>query len=212
MGVLGMNVEGDAELFATLRDIAFVSKKAFRRVVTRSAGRVKTAARRNAPVDDSNLRSSIRVVAPRTGRFILGTDPAVFIRDVRVGVPYGHLVEFGTGVHHTGTAGRQFTRVRERKGGGKRGSIRFAGALHAPFFPNYQKIAEQEGISLREAFLIARGIFLRGGAPAQPFLFPAWEHERPRYLAELQRELLVDLRRFDHPITAAHLAHLQRAG
>lgn len=28
-----------------------------------------------------------------------------------------------------------------------------------------------------------------GSAPAQPFLFPAWESERPKYISELTKEL-----------------------
>jgi len=40
------------------------------------------------------------------------------------------------------------------------------------------------------AFLVARAIFKKGGTPARPFLFPAYEKERPNFLFKLRAAAL----------------------
>ncbi|MDR7496843.1 MAG: HK97 gp10 family phage protein [Armatimonadota bacterium] len=146
--------------------------KEIRRVLQRGAFRIEADAKRRAPVNFGRLRSSIDTQGPDQ----VGT--AVVFK-VTVGAAYGKFVEFGTG-----PAGKRSALLPIAQQ-----AMRELGYVHGPgdFFPPVRQIelwATRRKIPEEAVWVIARAIGRRG-IPAQPFLFPAFERERPRIVGEL---------------------------
>lgn len=218
-GIVSTHLAGERELMETLSLIAFSSAEVFKKVVDESARNIRDDARRRAPRGRAaggkrQIRREIRIRTPKFARQVARRsvplapglkyapfswpDTPPYVRDIRSEAPHSWLLELGTGIFHTGKAGKI---VGRRGPTGRRRSFafgsQFIGATKVAFFPNVEKLATQMNVPLAEAWKIALAIFRQGGTRAQPFLFPAFEHERPNYLAALRRELGVDLRRFE---------------
>ena len=89
----------------------------------------------------------------------------------RSGVGYAHLVEWGSGSFYNPVAVG-------RRGGG--------GAYTPPAGGLLGAWAERKGLPV---FPVARGLGLKGGVKGRPFLFPAFQGERPRFTRNLKRAI-----------------------
>lgn len=152
---LSVEIKGVRQTVGKLNRLNVVAKQRVREQVAKSALAIERKAKREAPVDTGRLRSSIQ------SQFYSGGLSA----EVGPSVHYGPYVEFGTGL------------LSESRGMGRSGSS-------SPYFPPpsalkgwCRRVLKDENL----AFVVARSIFKKGGTKPRPFLFPAYEEERPRF-------------------------------
>jgi HK97 gp10 family phage protein len=140
----------------------------------RGALRVEHGAKQRAPANFGRMRASIAKKGPEIAK-------TAIVYKVLAGAKYAKFVEFGTGP--SGAKSRLLPVARE--------AMREMGYAHGPgeFFPPIDQIelwAKRKKIDPDLVFVIARAIGRRG-IPAQPFLFPAFEEERPKIVDEIMQ-------------------------
>ena len=167
---LKITKSSQAVIFKKLMLMSGVIKRNVREVVLDSSKAIQKDARSRAPSDTGRLRRSIQFRKHNEG--LTGV---VYTRTTsaggRSGVSYAHLVEWGSGSFYNPVA------VGRRGGGGPYRPP--AGGLLGAW-------AKRKGLP---AFPVARGLGLRGGVKGRPFLFPAFQGERPRFTRNLKRAI-----------------------
>lgn len=155
------------------------------RIVNSSAMRIRNSAIKKVPVDTGRLKTSIQVKFFNNGQ----------IAHVGSWLSYAAFVEFGTGRAGKATSPYKIPEYQHGEGHGwppagplTRWVIRNRGKLGGP------KRKPKRGTSARMAYgmwvrqmvyLIQAAIYQRGGLKARPFLFPAYEAERPVFIRRL---------------------------
>jgi HK97 gp10 family phage protein len=129
--------------------------------VNKSALNIQKGAKRRAPVDTGNLRARIAIEPANAKGYALKVGTKVF---------YGPYIEFGTGVfsEHPTIKGRQTPWMFPKAEASNKKDYNW------PIFTN-----DETG----EEFYMTRG------AKPHPFLFPAFEEERPNFEKEIRRAL-----------------------
>jgi hypothetical protein len=177
---VSVTVHGQRQAAAQFGKISAAVRQAIVKQVAKSALNVQRGARRRAPVDTGRLRASIRPVFYRDG----------IAADVGSDVEYAHFMEFGTGPLGASTnkqplpasykhGGRYFPPPSALEGWARRHSGK----------------GKKKGKKAVNPFAVAHAIFKRGGTPARPYLFPAWEEERPRFVRAMKRLVKVSARK-----------------
>jgi len=138
--------------------------------VNRSMLEVQSEAKYLAPVNFGRLRASIT-----TQRATASALEAV----TYVNVDYAPYVEFGTKKHVEIPAGLE-SYASQFKGSGDGGFDKL--------LEDIEDWCRKKGIEQSAAYPIALKI-AREGIEAQPFLFPAWEKERPKLMNSLEKLL-----------------------
>jgi len=129
----------------------------------------QTNAKLNAPTDTSRLKSSIVTTKAK---------PSDLVASTVVGVNYAPYIEFGTKSKVEVPRGLEQYALQFRGQGGSFDDLE----------KNIGEWARKKGIPQENVFWIAMKI-AKYGVSARPFLFPAWEKERPKFEQAL-RELL----------------------
>jgi HK97 gp10 family phage protein len=165
-------ISGLRQALAQLEKIKNKQQAEIKRAFTVSALNVEREAKRNAPVNMGRLRSDIQ----RSTDF---DDGMVVRAEVFNTVDYAPFIEFGTKSNVNVPA--ELTQY----------ALQFKASKTGSFDELLQNIAEwanRKGIDPEAVFPIARKI-AREGIEARPYLFPAWERERPKLLNELRKAL-----------------------
>lgn len=129
-----------------------------------AADRVERAVKESAKEVQRGARQRIRRVSGRSRRQIypkyskdgLTAEVAMWGRGRRRAHPLSHIIEFGTAPHKIKPKRKKALLIEGEGGEGLGGTTDFAAAVNHP------------------------------GQPARPFLFPAWEEERPKYTGRLK--------------------------
>jgi len=128
-------------------------------VVNETALNVQTGAKKRCPVDTGRLRSSIAIEPANGPGYVLRVGTKVF---------YAPYVEFGTGIF----------------------SEHPAGGRQTPWaFPVPKTGKNKDKYKFKRIKINDQEYFITRGAKPHPFLFPAAEEERPRYLAAMREAL-----------------------
>lgn len=158
-----MRVNMKADFKRAAGDVKTWSQTKLQRIqdtVNESAINIQTGAKKRCVVNTGRLRSSI-AIEPATG-------PGYGLR-VGTKVFYAPYVEFGTGVfsEHPTEKGRQ-----------------------TPWaFPVPKTGKNKDKYNFKRIEIEGKEFFVTRGSKPHPFLFPAAEEERPRYLAAMRRVL-----------------------
>lgn len=157
---------GEAKIRQAFDRLGYMVSSRAKEIINDNALKLMNQARKNAPVDMGQLRSSIRPSFYNNGLTAeVGTD-----------VGYGAFVEFGTGPVGRATFPSLFGNKPDDYVWGPGG-----------FFPPLQPIKDwcrRHSIPEKMAFVIARKIG-KYGLKAQPYMFPAWDMVRPQFEKEL---------------------------
>jgi len=152
-------LNGQRQVIAQLKRLTRQVFDDIGRAINSSALAIDRAAKLRVPVDTGRLRSSIRLV------FNKGTFPLV-AASVGTDVKYAKFVEFGTA-----KMGKKTNRQPLPPGYSY-------GTSHQ--VPPTAALAGWARRHKLDPWAVAVAIAKRGGNPARPFLFPAFEGERPR--------------------------------
>lgn len=164
---LNIKVLGVEEAIGKIQAYELAKTEQVKKQVNTSALKVQRGAKQRCAVDTGRLRSSIAMEPYNGGLTIeVGTD-----------VKYAPYIEFGTGPR-VSVPGELTDYAAQFKGRG--GGMAPPGALLGWM--------RTHGIPESAEFVIRRAI-AKKGIKAQPFLFPAWEQERPEYIAKLKEIL-----------------------
>lgn len=157
-----------AQVNAALRLLVRRSQSEARKVVAASARRIQNQARVLAPVDVGTLRSKILPKMFQGG----------LVAEIGSRVGYSAFIEFGTGLLNRVPA--EALKEGAKKGKGRR------------YFPPPAALmpwVRRHKMPPEAAFAVAAAIYRRGGTPPKPFLFPAWEMEKGRFIREVMNAL-----------------------
>jgi HK97 gp10 family phage protein len=148
-------------------------KRGIRNAFNGAAIDVERNAKQRAPVDNNRLRSDIQREVE------VADNGAVVSARVLNTVKYAPYVEFGT--RSSASIPPELADV----------AAQFRGPTGRPFSELLEAIelwASRKGLPPESAYPIAIKI-VRTGFDAQPYLFPAWEVERPKLIRELTEVL-----------------------
>jgi HK97 gp10 family phage protein len=161
---ISVKVHGVRETIANFKRLSAELRRELQKTVARSAMSVQRGARRRCPVDTGRLRASIRPVYYRDG----------LSAEVGTEVSYAAFMEFGTGSLGASTNEQPLPSGYQHGG---------------PFKPPAQALVEWARRHKVSPWAVSLGIFQAGGVAARPFLFPAWEEERPRFIEAVKRQV-----------------------
>jgi len=169
--VNGVVLEGVEVARERIRGLPGALQDKVRKLVNASALRIQSGAKTRCPVDTGRLRGSYRAYFYDDG----------MAAEVGSDVQYAQFVEFGTG-----------------RAGAASGVTPAEGYTYGTgnFFPPPGALAgwaRRHGMPGAE-YAIARAISRRGGNPAKPHLYPAFEEERVQFVPKLEAALNQALR------------------
>lgn len=166
---LGVTVSGRKATKAKLKRMSVVANDKIREIVQRSALRIQNVARQNIRKDTAGTAKTIRARFHDQDRAAeIGTESIVAV-----------YIEFGTRPHPT--AQSQAPRPMPPQG----------------VLLNWMRrhgIRPDEGQTVESLEFLIRRHIRDHGTEAAPFLFPAWEAERPSFMSDMQRVLGRELR------------------
>ena len=165
---LKVEVLGDREVVATIRRLRVETVTMVQKAISKAAIAIDRGAKRRVAVDTGRLRSSIRPYF-KAGR------GGLYAATVGTNVKYAPFIEFGTSVVGSRTNKQPLPE----------GYVH--GTRHKPI-PVEALIpwARRHGMDEEDAGGVAFAIASRPGLPARPFLFPAFEEERPKLLKSIR--------------------------
>jgi HK97 gp10 family phage protein len=165
--VFKLTLKGNKAVLKGLEKVRKESIKKIEQEVGESADQIRNGAVTNAPVNDGFLKGSISVQKDKLNARI------------EVGANYGAYIEFGTGMKVQVPAGLEdYARSFQDKGQGN----------WQEFEQNMIQWLKKKGIEEEALYPIMASIY-RNGINAKPFLFPAFEAERPQLVKRIKNIL-----------------------
>lgn len=156
-----------ANVIKQVREVGEQAKRDLENEINKSAIKIESDAKRNAPVDDGRLRSSI------------STSPfGDYGREVEVAARYAPYVEFGTKSKVQIPQGLESYAMQFKSSGGNFDDL----------LKSIEVWAKKKGLPEEAAYPIAVKI-ARDGVRAQPFLFPAYNAEKLKLIKRLKKKL-----------------------
>jgi len=171
--MIGVKVSGLGKAIRDIKKWEDDRKRDIRNAFNGAAIDVERNAKQRAPVDNGRLRSDIQKEVE------VADNGAVVSARVLNTVNYAPYVEFGT--RSSVSVPPELAQV----------ASEFQGPTGKPFselLENIELWASRKGLPPESVYPIARKI-VQTGSDAQPYLFPAWEVERPKLIRELTEVL-----------------------